>query len=123
GPLSGATVRPVAQGPGRLCDVLIEEVHPRSRGRPRIPEAEAGRWYRQAACCVRALLAPDITGTTRGPITSSGAGRCSRRGVRILGLAERMPFEAKSLAPSGSDPEAMHSAFEDAATDRVAVLE
>ena len=34
-----------------------------------------------------------------------------------------MPFEAKSLAPSGSDPEAMHSAFEDAATDGVAVLE
>ena len=34
-----------------------------------------------------------------------------------------MPFEAKALAPSGSDPEAVHSAFTDAATGGVAVLE
>jgi hypothetical protein len=34
-----------------------------------------------------------------------------------------MPFEAKALAPSGSDPEAIHSAFADAATGGVAVLE
>jgi DNA-binding SARP family transcriptional activator len=34
-----------------------------------------------------------------------------------------MPFEAKALAPSGSDPEAIHSAFADAATGGVAALE
>ena len=34
-----------------------------------------------------------------------------------------MPFEAKSLAPSGSDPEAVNGAFADAATGGVAVLE
>jgi len=34
-----------------------------------------------------------------------------------------MPFEAKALAPSGSDPEAIHGAFADAATGGVAVLE
>ena len=43
--------------------------------------------------------------------------------VRIRGLAEYMPFEAKALAPSGSDPEAIHGAFADAATGGVAVLE
>ena len=41
----------------------------------------------------------------------------------IRGLAEDMPFEAKALAPSGSDPEALHGAFEDAAAGGVAVLE
>ena len=41
----------------------------------------------------------------------------------ILGLAEDMPFEAKVLAPSGADPEALHGAFEDAAAGGVAVLE
>jgi DNA-binding SARP family transcriptional activator len=41
----------------------------------------------------------------------------------IHGLAEDMPFEAKALAPSGSDPEALHGAFEDAADGGVAVLE
>ena len=34
-----------------------------------------------------------------------------------------MPFEVKALAPSGSDPEAVHSAFADAATGGVTVLE
>jgi DNA-binding SARP family transcriptional activator len=34
-----------------------------------------------------------------------------------------MPFEAKALVPSGSDPEALNNAFEDAAADGVAVLE
>jgi DNA-binding SARP family transcriptional activator len=34
-----------------------------------------------------------------------------------------MPFEAKTLAPSGADPEALHGAFEDAAAGGVAVLE
>ena len=34
-----------------------------------------------------------------------------------------MPFEAKALAPSGSDPEAIHGAFADAATGGVSVLE
>jgi DNA-binding SARP family transcriptional activator len=34
-----------------------------------------------------------------------------------------MPFEAKALVPSGSDPEAFNNAFEDAAAGGVAVLE
>ena len=44
-------------------------------------------------------------------------------GYGFLGLAEHMPFEAKALAPSGSDPDAMHSAFDDAAAGGVTVLE
>jgi hypothetical protein len=42
---------------------------------------------------------------------------------RDSALAQHMPFEPKALAPSGSGPEASHSAFEVAAAGGMTVLE
>jgi DNA-binding SARP family transcriptional activator len=46
-----------------------------------------------------------------------------RVGGWTYGLAKRMRFEAKALVPSGSGPEALIRAFEDAATGGVTILE
>jgi DNA-binding SARP family transcriptional activator len=51
-----------------------------------------------------------------GPLVIRGRGQ-------ILGLAGHMPFEPKTLVPSGSGPEALPSAFESAVAGGVTVLE